>query len=417
MLLTRLFVVVVVAIASLSAQSARAQESGAEVMDPSDAERESDAPSELRVTAALMDCREKLLAHDVTASFCYRAIADDARTPPEDAAVAAVLADVATDLSSPAVVEGAGAGEAVSVSALVESGAPELVLSSSAYGGVAGFLGAATLLSATRISEFDSLPWLVGAPAFGILAGGAAASAVAYGLPLDAGDAALVSSNLWLGSAWGFSLQLIIFDQRDDVGHIPLRFASILASGLGLGALGAAAAWGLDVDPGDVGLMNSAALWGPTLASLTWLTLATAGNFGEGPGAPTDLPSVVTLLLASSILPWSATFALHPFLDVERPATWLIEAGGVTGLFSGLALMTLLSTSGLPAYAFPAILTTTTALGVVSGTAVAFLVSDALAGLDMAALTGPLFSLTPALIPPAPGREDAAPGLFAVARF
>lgn len=305
---------------------------------------------------------------------------------------------------------------AVSVSRLIESGAPELVLQSAAYGGVAGFLGVATALSATRISEVDSLPWLVGAPAFGILAGGALASAAAYGLPLDAGDAALFSSTLWIGTGWGLGLQLLVFDQRDDIGHIPLRFATVLGSGLGLGALGAAAAWGLEVDPGDVGVMNSAALWGPVLAGLGWFTLGTSGLISLEPGSPIGTFSTfVSILLASSILPWTATFALHPFLSVERPATWLIEAGGVTGLFGGLALMTMFLPASLPQGVYPAMVTSTTALGVAGGAVLAYVLSDALSGIEVADFTTPL--LSPALLPPVPGRDDLAPALFATVRF
>lgn len=320
--------------------------------------------------------------------------------------------------SSPSVSAAPSSGPVVSVSALIESGAPELVLSSAAWGGVAGFLAAGTALSATRINQVDSLPWLVGTPAFGILAGGAAASTAAYFLDLDAGDAALVSSSLWVGTGWGVGLQLIVFDQRDDVGHIPLRFATVLGTGLGLGVVGAASAWGLDVDPGDVGLMNSAALWGPVLAGLAWGTLATSQLITVEPGHPiASFPFFVGVLLTSSALPWAATFALHPFLEVERPATWLVEAGGATGVLGGLAIAAVFSNSGLPTATFFGLLMTTTALGVAGGTALALVLSDAIAEIELLDLTEPLFSLSPAVLPPAPGRDELAPGLFATVRF
>ncbi len=306
----------------------------------------------------------------------------------------------------------------VSVSALVQSGAPELVFHSAAYGGVAGFLAAATALSATRISEVDSLPWLIGAPAFGILTGGAAAAIAAYGLALDAGDAALVSSMLWTGSAWGVALQLLMFDQRNDVGHIPLRFSTVLGAGVGLGALGAAAAWGLEIDPGDVGVLNSAALWGAVLGGLSWFTLGSSGLIVAPPGDPIgSFPTAVSVVLAASVLPWSAAFALHPFLALERPATWLIEAGGIAGVLSGLALMAFFSDAGLPSGVYPGMVTVTTGLGVAAGAAGAVLVSDVVRRFDIADLTTPLLSLAPAILPPAPGRDDIAPALFAIVRF
>lgn len=399
-----------VVVAALASSSARAEEDR-------DDEADRRVPLE-EVAGALADCQRRLHAHDERAARCYRDLAEHARTPPEDAAVAAALADVASDLSAPALVADAAPNDAVSVSALVDSGAPELVLSSAAYGGVAGFLGVATALSLTRISETDSLPWLVGAPALGILAGGAAAAAAAYALPLEAGDAALVSSSLWTGTAWGFALQLLVFDQRDDVGHVPLRFATILGSGLALGSFGAAASWGLELDPGDVGLMNSAAFWGPLLGGLTWLTIGTSGAIVVEPGSPVaSFSTFVSIVLASSILPWSALFALHPFLDVERTATWLIEGGGAAGFLAGLSLMVFFSSAGLPTFAYPTMLTAMTAVGVAGGAALSFLVSDSLRDIGFGDLTAPLLSLSPALLPPAPGRQELAPALLAVARF
>lgn len=375
----------------------------------------------LDVEDALGACRRQLIAHEESAATCYDAIATDARVTAEDAAVAAELAEVARALSPSVVVveEVPAAQQQVSVSALVESGAPELVLSSAAYGGVAGFLASATALSATRISQLDSLPWLIGVPALGILAGGAAGSAAAYALDLDAGDAALVSSTLWVGTAWGTGLQLVLFDQADDVGHIPLRFATVLGTGLGLGAVGVASAWAFDIDPGDVGLSNSAALWGAVLGGLTYLSLGSSGLLTLEVDHPlARAPGFVGVPLVTSVLPWLTVLALHPLLDVSRPATWLIEGGGLAGLLGGFAVVALLGNLWLPSFVVPSTLTLTTAAGVAGGTALAFVLSSAIDEHDLLErFTSRLLSVTPAILPPAPGRVDVAPGFLATVRF
>lgn len=362
-------------------------------------------------------CEERLIAHDPGAAACFEAIAATKEASPEDAAVATELAHAARALEAPPLAD-EPAGPEVSVSKLVETGAPELVLSGAAYGGVAGFLTAASALSATRISQVDSLPWLIGTPALGILAGGAAAATAAYSLELDAGDAALVSSSLWVGTGWGVGLQLALFDQADDVGHVPFRFATVLGTGLGLGVIGAASAWAFDIDPGDVGLSNSAAIWGAVLSGLAYATPGTSGLITLEPGHPAaTLPGVVSVMLTASVLPWALVLSLHPFLDVPRAATWLVEGGGLAGIFVGFALTSLLSNTGLPTAAVPATVTVTTAIGVATGTALTFVFADAAAALDLADLTGRFFSVAPALLPPAPGRVELAPSVLATLRF
>jgi len=357
----------------------------------------------LPVTApSAADC-ENLLATErfAAAARCYEERADDVALEPATRSAArelAAVARVAKDGPSLPPAEGG-----VSVAALVESGAPELVVNSAVFGGVIGFLGAGAGLSFIRLNETDSLPWLVGTPAFGVVAGAAAASAAAYGLGSTPGGAALISSTMWLGLAEGAALQMIVFDGRTDVGHIPLRFLTPISVAAGTTALGVGASYLLDVDTGDVGLANSAMLWGPVL---TWLTLVTFS--ADRLVAPEDaLAFWLTSGMLASALPWVATLALHPFVNVERPATWLIEAGGIAGLTAGFATLIFLSLAPMDPRVQLGVLTAGTGIGVAGGTVAAFLLSDAVRALPQVSdLTHVIFAAGPTLLPTAPGSEE-----------
>lgn len=358
---------------------------------------------------------ERLLGGEkyAAAAECFDERATDWSLSQAERAAARELAAAARAARSPTP-RAAGEGD-VSVSQLIESGAPELVVHSAAFGGAMGFLAAGAGLSLTRINETDSLPWLVGAPAFGIVAGGAAASAATYAFGSTPGDAALISSTMWLGLVEGFALQWIAFDQRTDVGHIPLRFATPLAVAGATTALGAGSALLLDVDAGDVGLANSAALWTPALTYLTLLTIASSGaqlpSFGADP-----VLFLVGIGMVSSALPWLGTLALHPFLDVERPATWLIEAGALAGGATGFATLIFLSLLRLPQQVQFGILTTGVAAGVIGGTVAAFLLSDLVRQLPpVADVTGVLFA-GPTLLPTSKEGE-LAPGAVVSVEF
>ena len=345
------------------------------------------------------DC-EQLLADErfVAAASCYEELADDEGLAPAQRAAARELAAAALVANDPPAAEPTEG--AVSVAGLVESGAPELVVNSAAFGGAA--------LSFIRLNETDSLPWLVGAPAFGVVAGAAASSVAAYGLGSAPGDAALISSTMWLGLAEGAALQLLVFDGRTDVGHIPLRFVTTASVAAGTTALGVGASYLLDVDAGDVGLANSAMLWGPVL---TWLTLFTFGADLQVP-AEDSLEFWVGGGMIAAALPWAATLALHRFIQVERPATWLIEAGGLAGATAAFATLVFLSLANIDGRVQLGIMTAGTGIGVAGGTVAAFLLSDAVRALPTVSdFTDVVFAAGPTLLPTAPGSDEAfAPG-------
>lgn len=348
------------------------------------------------------ECERALAAEKfAAAASCYEERARDASLEPVEREAARELAAAARAAKDPP--PAPPSEGAVSVSALVESGAPELVVNSAAAGGVAGFLAAGAGLSFIRLNETDSLPWLVGAPAFGLVAGAATAATAAYGLGSTPGDAALISSTMWLGLAEGAALQMIVFDGRTDVGHIPLRFLTPLSVAAGTTALGIGASYLLDVEAGDVGLANSAMLWGPVL---TWLTLFTFGADLHVPGEDA-LAFWLGSGMISAALPWAATLALHPFVDVERPATWLIEAGGLAGATGAFAALVFLSLARLDPRVQLGIMTAGVGAGVAGGTVAAFLLSDVVRALPTVGdFTKVMFSAGPTLLPTAPGSDE-----------
>lgn len=304
-----------------------------------------------------------------------------------------------------------------SVSEFAQSGLPELVLTSTAFGGVSGFLASAVALSALRTSTGDSTPVILSAPLLGAVGGLATSSLLSWWLQPTPGQAALFSSSMWLGTAYGIVLQVALFDGVAP-GHIdrperetPWRFATVLGSGalaVGTAALGSRY---LPIDPGDVGLINSAALWG----SLVPLFAALSAGFPfRNNGA-----SLPIFLLSTSLLSVDAVVLAAPWVEVPRPATWLIDAGGVLGMLAGLATWPVLALGGssnstLMGYTF----TAATAAGVIAGTVGCLLLGNLL-GDDvdtLAELQLPL--LAPALLPDVDHPERAPlPGLTLAGRF
>ncbi|MBN2358997.1 MAG: hypothetical protein JXR83_06060 [Deltaproteobacteria bacterium] len=302
-----------------------------------------------------------------------------------------------------------------SVTAFALSGIPELALTSTAFGGVGGFLGAAVVLSALRTSRSDSTPLIVGAPLLGAVGGLAASSLLSWWLEPTPGQAALFSSSMWLGTAYGIALQYALFDgvsplrlERPER-ETPWRFATVLGTGalaVGTAALGSRY---LPIDPGDVGLINSAALWGSLVPLFAALSIGFPfSNNGV---------SMPVFLLGTSLLAVDATVLAAPWVEVPRPATWLIDAGGVLGMLAGLATLPFLAhanSTDVWGYVF----TLATAGGVVAGTAGSLLLGNLLSSdpLAVAGLSSPL--IAPALLPDPdhPGRPPL-PGLTLAARF
>lgn len=215
-----------------------------------------------------------------------------------------------------------------SVSDFMLGGTPELVLSSTLVAGASGFWAAGSLLSGLRTNQDASLPILIAAPSLGAVAGMVGSSAYVWLFEPTVGDAALLSSAMLVSTAYGVMLNFMLFDP-DDFREVPWRFATMLTSGLVGTAVAAAVAPHLDVDAGDVGLMNSGAIWGAVLPLLYMSALAQdAFNSNLGMLVP----------MAGSVLAYDLLLGLSPLLSVQRPTTWLVEAGGVLGLLSGLAL-------------------------------------------------------------------------------
>ncbi len=199
-----------------------------------------------------------------------------------------------------------------------------------AWGGLAGFLGTAGVLAATRTSERDAFPLLLTAPALGVVAGALAGIGAVELSGASADDVAFAASTTWAGTALGFTLQLAVFAGENDVHAAPMRFFTTLAGGV-LG-LTAGAGWGpfLDVSAADASLANSGFFWGGVL---TATTLGMVATFGQ----PTDFATALMIVGGGCVLPWGAVLALHPLFQLHRVSTWLVDVGGVLGVIGGAA--------------------------------------------------------------------------------
>ena len=334
------------------------------------------------------------------------------------AGVAAALVEQATSgpQSANATVVSTEPAQPFSVSEFAQSGLPELVLTSTAFGGVSGFVAAATMLSALRTSTDDSTPVILARPLLGAVGGLATSSLLSWWLQPTPGQAALFSSSMWLGTAYGIVLQYALFDglaplhsERPEH-ETPWRFVTVLGSGalaLGTAALGSRY---LPIDPGDVGLINSAALWGSLVPLF--------GALSAGVPFSNNGVAIPVFLLATSLLAVDGAVIAAPWVKVPRPATWLIDAGGVLGMLVGLATWPVLaaggaSNSALMGYTF----TAATAAGVMAGTVGCLLLGNLLGDdTKLAGLPPPL--LAPVLLPdPDHPERSPLPGLTLAARF
>lgn len=330
---------------------------------------------------ALERCRAELVeGRHAEAKLCL--IDFLARCPDEPQAdLAAAMAELATRLQQAEATSTSRADDAedrpepISVSAVMTSGMPELVLNSTLWGGAAGFATAASIVSATRINQVDSLPALVATPAFGAAVGLGTSLALCWWLRPSAGDLALVSSAMWVGSAYSVALQVLFdipnaWDQRRAYQRVPRQFAgALIGSALFTSAAVAATPW-VELDPGDIGLMNSGAIWGAVIPGIVVLGYTVVGMVPD--------TTALFIPLAGSIFAYGTMFALAPLLDAPRPATWLIEAGGLLGMLTGVATMPILSFAGASQAALTTALLIPTILGLAGGAASTFLVSSAL---------------------------------------
>jgi len=286
------------------------------------------------------------------------------------------------------------------------NGAPELVLISTLAGGQTGYLAVATLLAARRTPSADSTLPLLTTPVLGAAMGLTASVLSAYFLEPDPGTMALASSAMMVGHVHGFLLAQSIgalgaaYDQR-TAEVVPLSLGLSLATGLVASAAGAAAAPFLSVDPGDVGLMNSAALWGGVLPLLGMMAF---DDLRGGAAMPWMVP------LAGSLVAYDLVLGLSPLLNVSRPATWLIELGGGTGAVVGVMLSPFvqLAAGARTGSVDPGVVAVSSAIGVGLGAAGCFLLSDGFAELERDLRGGELPLITLHL-EPSPGHPERPP--------
>lgn len=260
----------------------------------------------------------------------------------------------------------------LSVGALLRDGTGEAVVQGALAGGTAAFLVAGTVASATRASEEDTLGYLVGAPAAGALLGAAGSYFTVRALSPTVGDLRLASASMWMGGVQGYALQLAVFDGSPDVGAIPLRFLTVLAGGVvGLGA-GAALGPLVEVEDGDVGVADSAALWGGALSGIVLIG-------AQSSGAALSAPVVMAVMAGGIGVPWAAVLVAHELIDIDRWASFLIDGGGAAGFLTAAAALAVLSSSlGGSSAMMSALLGAGIVAGVSVGTVAAVIASKAL---------------------------------------
>jgi hypothetical protein len=343
----------------------------------------------------LADCRALLVEHKgAPAHACLVQYLVDCPDSP-DAELAEALVEVATAMERgapaantpptappPAAVDEPAAVRpappppraAFSVGQFVLGGAPELMLSSTLYGATAGFVSGGMLVSALRTREVDSLPALLTLPAVGAVAGLALSTTAWALLEPSPGDMAQISSAMLWGTLYGIVAQglweLRSLDVDTDAQRTPWRFGIVLGTSALATASAAATAPFLDVDPGDIGLCNSAALWGGILP------LFFMGMFEQ----PRDPVAVILLPVATSLLAYDLTLALSPLIRLPRPATWLIEVGGVLGLLVAAGTSPMLLYAGLPGQAMLGVMGLGTGAGAAAGAVASFVVAGLVDG-------------------------------------
>ncbi len=145
-----------------------------------------------------------------------------------------------------------------------------------------------------------------------------------------AGEALAVNS----GTAWGFWQAVAL-----SSGFVPDASSAEMASwqiggllgGLGLG-VGLAQA---SPPAGDVALANSAGIWSGALTMLGFAAVE----------ADLDSDTLILWLLAASDAGAVGGAVASRYLEVSRPRTWLIDAGGLVGMLLGMGAVVLVQGS------------------------------------------------------------------------
>jgi hypothetical protein len=243
-------------------------------------------------------------------------------------------------------------------------GTAEGVVQGAALGAAGAFLITAAAQSAARFDKFDALPWLIAGPVIGGAAGAIAALLVIVGFDVDPGDVAIVPSATWIGGITTLAVLIALFHDTTDIRFVPVQYLLALGGGAAGAAAGIAAASIFDITQGDTALANSAALWGGVLTALA-LAISPNGR---------DVPGVAGVIALGVSVPYLVVVAAHSKVEINRFATWLIEAGGAGGLLMGGAV--LIATNGRVDP--PVVMLTSTAIGVGVGTALAIVTDTVL---------------------------------------
>ncbi|MDP2343713.1 MAG: hypothetical protein Q8O67_22330 [Deltaproteobacteria bacterium] len=343
-------------------------------------------------------CLREAPANIEAARLCLRTVISDRETSEVDRADAVAAEAMLQRLDRhlhPPVVTAPPIAPPPAPRPFAAGGHVEAGLNGALFGGLIGFTGAAGVLSGLRTSDDEALPWLLSAPALGLVIGASAGVGAVEFFDASDDDVAFVSSSGWAGTALGLTLQLSIFADSRDVQAAPLRFFTTLGgSVLGLG-LGLGLAPFLDVESGDAALANSGLAWGSVLSAMA---------LGSVRGAGLDAAGITVVVGGGGLLTWGALIAVHQLLSLHRVSTWLIDLGGVLGFMGGAVLGGIAGVASGGVLFLP-VWTLGTATGIALGVASAFVVDDA--ARRAFAPPAPL-AFSPAFFPT---REGYAPGV------
>lgn len=209
--------------------------------------------------------------------------------------------------------------------ALLSSGLPRLTASAALMGSTVGLSLGAVTLAILRTPTTDSAPPLLAAGTLGAAAGVLGASAVWWRMRPSASDTLLIASTGTVLTAYGGLLAASSLDRAPLFDQLPPVGLPLLGSVLGTAA-GLALSTTLELDPGAVDVMNHAALWGALLPAVYGLL---------APPAELSFRRLAGLSLGLSAASYVGALTLAPLIAIERPYLFLVDLGGLLGLFAG----------------------------------------------------------------------------------
>ena len=201
----------------------------------------------------------------------------------------------------------------------------ELVINTGLWGAVSAFQLTGMVLSATRMEESDSLPWVLTMPPLGAIGGMALGAGLQNWLSPSPGTVAWATSSTWWGFVWGQAMGSLALENNTDVKNIPLGFVIPWVSMTLLPASAYLTGEIWAVDEGDVRLANSAAFLLPAL-SFPLIALQNPDSTWMGQA-----------LIGLSMVGHVGMLSAAPLINVSYGSTWLLELGGTVGLLASLA--------------------------------------------------------------------------------